>query len=81
MTNPIEAVKEWIFAIALKKAVFSLVKVIIAFITSVKIDPVLKQLGVTVDPITLTGGLTALLSAALTILQNWLKIKFGLKWL
>jgi hypothetical protein len=82
MTNPIvEKVEGWIWQIAVKKGVISLVKVIVAFITSVKLDPVLKQVGVTVDPVTLTGGLTALITSGLTMLQNYLKQKYGLNWL
>jgi hypothetical protein len=82
MTNPIvEKVEGWLWQIAVKKGIASLVKVAIAFVTSVKLDPILKQLGVTVDPVTLTGGVTAFITAGLTMLQNWLKVKFNLSWL
>ena len=82
MTNPIvEKVEEWILGIALKKAAYSAVKVVAAFIASVKVAPVMAQLGVTVDPVTMEGGLTALLTSGMTMLQNWLKVKYNLSWL
>lgn len=82
MTNPIvEKVEQWLWQIAVKKGIYTGVKVLIGFITSVKIDAILKQTGVTIDPTVMEGGLTTLLTSLLTILQNWLKVKFGLKWL
>lgn len=82
MTNPIiEKVEGWLWQIAIKKGVLALVKVVVSFVTSVKVAPILTQLGITVDPVTLTGGITALLTSGLTILQNWLKVKFNLTWL
>ena len=81
MTNPVEEVKTWILNIALKKAAYSATKVIIAFITSAKVAPILAGAGVTIDPAVLLGFLTTALASGLTILQNYLKVKFGLKWL
>ena len=82
MTNPIvEKVDKWILSIAVKKAVYFLVKMVIGFIGSVKIAPVLTQLGVSVDPATLTTGLTALIGSGLTMIQNWIKVKYNVSWL
>jgi hypothetical protein len=81
MTNPVDAVKEWMLQIALKKAGLFAGKAVVGIVTGVKIAPVLAQLGVTVDPATMAGGIATLLGALLTILQNWIKIKYGVKWL
>jgi hypothetical protein len=81
MTNPIEAVKTWIFGIALKKAAYFVVKIIVGFISGAKVAPVLSQLGVTVDPVTMTAGVATFVGAGLTIVQNWVKVKFGWNWL
>lgn len=81
MTNPIEAVKTWLWQIALKKGVISLVKVIVAFIASVKVKPILTQIGITVDEVALTGALTAIITSGLTFVLNWLKVKLNIKWL
>lgn len=81
MTNPVETVKTWLLSIALKKAVSFAVKFIVSIITGVKVAPILAQLGITIDPVTLAGGIATLLGAGLTILQNWIKIKLGVKWL
>lgn len=82
MTNPIvEKVEQWLWQIALKKGVLFAVKAIIGIITGVKVAPVLAQLGISVDPITLEAGLATLIGSLLTIVQNWAKMKFGLSWL
>ena len=82
MTNPIvDKVGEWLWSIAIKKGVSFAVKAIIGIVTGVKVAPILASLGISVDPVVLAGGLATLLGAGLAILQNWLKIKFGLKFL
>ena len=81
MTNPIEGVKEWLFSIALKKAGMFVAKVIVGIVTGVKVAPILAQLGVTIDPATMAGGIATLMGALLTIAMNWAKVKFGLSWL
>lgn len=82
MTNPIvEKVEQWLWQIALKKGVLFAVKAIIGIITGVKVAPVLAQLGISVDPITLEAGLATFIGSLLTIVQNWAKMKFGLTWL
>jgi hypothetical protein len=82
MTNPIvEKVQEWLWTIALKKGVLFAAKAIIGIITGLKVAPVLAQLGITVDPVTLEAGLATLIGSLLTIVQNWAKVKFKLTWL
>jgi hypothetical protein len=81
MTNPVDEVKEWLLKIALKKSGLFASKAIVGIVTGVKVAPILAQLGVTVDPVTMAGGIATLLGAGLTILQNWVKIKYGVKWL
>lgn len=68
----------WLLKIALKKGVKSACAVILAAIASVKVAPVLAQMGVTVDPGQLEVGLTALGTAAVTVGLNWFKVKTSL---
>lgn len=70
-----EMLEGWLLKIALKKGVKAAGAVILAAIASVKVAPVLAQLGVTVDPGQLEVGLTALGTAAVTVGLNFLKIK------
>ena len=82
MTNPIvEQVQKWLWTIALKKGVLFAVKAIIGIITGLKVAPVLAQLGISVDAVTLEAGLATLIGSLLTIVQNWAKVKFKLTWL
>ena len=68
-----DMVEGWLLKIALKKGVKAAGAVILAAIASVKVAPVLTQLGVTVDPGQLEVGLTAFGTAAVTIGLNFLK--------
>lgn len=82
MTNPIvEKVETWLWQVALKKVTISIVKVLVAFITSVKVTPILESVGVKIDPTVLAGGLTGLITGGLTALHDWLKLKFNISWL
>ena len=81
MINPITEVKEWLFTIALKKGIYTLVQVIISFLTSVKIATLLQAWGVAIDPVTFKATLTAFLSGALTMAQNYIKVKYKISWL
>jgi len=74
-------IRTFLWNIAIKKGVTALAKVIVAFLTSVKLAPILAQYGVTIDPVVLIGSLTALLTGLLEMIRNWLKYKIGLKWL
>lgn len=73
-----EIVEGWLLKIALKKGVKAAGAVILAAIASVKVAPVLSQLGVTVNPGQLEVGLTAFGTAAVTVGLNWLKQKTSL---
>lgn len=82
MTNPIvEKIEGWLWQIAVKKGVSFAIKAILSLITGAKLAPIIAGLGITVDPVVLEGSLATLIGSGLTILQNWLKIKFGLKFL
>ena len=74
-------VEQWLFKVALRKMVLSASKVLLALLASAKVAPVLVQFGVTVDPDMLRIGLTALGTAGLTALHDWVKLKTGLKFL
>jgi hypothetical protein len=70
-----EMLEGWVLKVALKKGVKAAGAVILSAVASVKIAPVLSQLGVTVDPAQLEVGLTAFGTAAVTMGLNWLKMK------
>lgn len=70
-----ELLEGWLFKIALKKGVKVAASVVLTGIASVKVAPVLTQLGVTIDPGQLEIGLMSLGAGLLTILMNYLKQK------
>lgn len=70
-----EMLEGWVLKVALKKGVKAAGAVILSAVASVKIAPVLSQLGVTIDPAQLEVGLTAFGTAAVTMGLNWLKMK------
>lgn len=80
-----EAVKGWLFKVALGKAIKSLAKVIVAWCASKGVIFVCTVMGMAVD----TGNiasvemvLTALINSGLTVVRNWLKHKFPkLSWI
>lgn len=73
-----DMVEGWVLKIALKKGVKAAGAVILAAVASVKVAPVLSQLGVKVDPGQLEIGLTTFGTAAVTMGLNWLKQKTSL---
>jgi len=73
-----ETIEEWVLKIALKKGVKAVGAVILSAAASVKVAPVLANLGVTIDPAQLELGLTALGAGAVTMALNWLKLKTSL---
>lgn len=72
-------IKEFAYGIMLKKGVKTLVKVTLSFILSVKVSDFLTTLGISVDPIAMEAGLTALFASGAEMLMNYLKHKKGLK--
>jgi hypothetical protein len=78
---PIDQIKGWMANVALKKVVRSVVGVAVAFLLSTKVAPILQQLGVTVNPVELEAGLTAVIAGGLEWLRTTLKAKFKLSWL
>ena len=78
---PIDQIKALIVNVGLKKVVRSIVGVIVAFLLSAKIAPLLQQLGVNLDPVQLEIGVTALLAGALEWIRTSLKAQFKLSWL
>lgn len=74
-------IQEWIAGIAIKKAVGSAIKLVIAMVSSVAVTKQLESMGVTVNPIELEAALTVLINSGLKVAQNYLKVKYGWKWL
>lgn len=74
-------VQEWIAGIAMKKAVGSAVKLIVSIVAAGAVAGQLEQMGVKIDQAQLTTGLTVVINSGLKIAQNYLKVKYGVKWL
>lgn len=74
-------IQEWIAGIAIKKAVASAVKLGVSMVTAAAVVGPLEQMGVKIDPLQLQAGLTIAINSGLKILQNYLKVKYGIKWL
>lgn len=77
----VDGVKSWLWQVALKKAIFSAVKVVVSFLASIKVVAILTAMGINIDITIMEGFLTTLLTSLLTMLQNWLKVKKGINWL
>lgn len=73
--------QEWIAGIALKKGIGSAVKLVVSMVTAASIAGPLEQMGVKIDQTQLTAGLTLAINSGLTILRNFLKVKYGVKFL
>lgn len=72
-------IKEFAYGIMVKKGVKTLAKVIISFLLSIKVSAFLGSIGVTIDPVTMEAGLTALFASLAEMLINYLKHKKGIK--
>lgn len=65
----------------LAKATKAAVSVIVGLVMGAKIQPILTQLGVTLDPAQLEAGVTVFVTGAVTGLMNWLKTRYGVRFL
>jgi len=74
-------IQEWIAGIAIKKGVTSAVKLIVSIVCGAAVAGQLEGMGVKIDQAQLTTGLTVVINSGLTILRNFLKIKYGVKFL
>lgn len=74
----IDSAKEWIFNIALKKAIVSASKLIVAFAVSHGIK-IVCSLGSVVINTTDEAAMIVAINSGLTMLRNWLKIKYPTK--
>jgi len=74
----IDSAKEWLFSIALKKGVVSLAKLIVSYCVAHGINIVATIGGMPIDT-TSEAVITALINSGLTMLRNWLKIKWPTK--
>lgn len=74
-------IQEWVAGIAVKKGVASAVKLVVSMVTAAAIAGPLEQMGVKIDQTQLTAGLTVIINTGLKIAQNYLKVKYGWKFL
>lgn len=72
-------IKEFAYGIMIKKGVKTLPKVIVSYVLSVKVTAFLGSIGVSIDPITMEAGLTAIFASLAEMLMNYLKHKKGIK--
>ncbi len=77
----VDGAKEWLFNIALKKAIKRLVPwaLGVALVFIKKANGVVDDAGlqISVDEAALAAGI----SGVITMLQNYIKVKFGVEWL
>lgn len=69
-------IKEWVFGIAIKKGIISLVKVIFSYCVAHGIKVTFTIPGIGVLDTNSELALTAFINSALTVLKNWAKVKF-----
>lgn len=74
-------IQEWLFGIAMKKGVVSLVKLIVSWLCAGGVVTILEGAGVKIDEAQLTLALTAGINTGLAMVRNWLKVKYGVKFL
>lgn len=73
-----DSVKAWVFGIALKKGVVSAAKVIVSYAIAHGIKLSVMVGGVVIDT-TSEAAMTVAINSGLTMLRNWLKIKWPSK--
>ena len=71
----LDPVKTWVLSIGLKKGAVSLAKLIVSYATAKGISFAAVVGGIQID-ITDIGIMTAAINSALTVLRNWLKIRY-----
>lgn len=81
MANPLDVAKQWLFKVAIKKAITRAIPYVVtgAVVVAAKINAVTSPAGVTFSVDEAAFGLFA--AQGLAIFQNWAKTKFGIKWL
>lgn len=77
----VDSVKDWVFGIAVKKAIKRLVQLLVAFAVGKGVPAILANYGIAVDTAKLETELIVAAYAGIEILRNWLKVKVGVKWL
>lgn len=71
----IDSAKVWLFGIALKKGIVSAAKLIVAYAMAHGINISFSAYGVTIDT-TSEAAMTVALNSVLTMVKNWLKLKY-----
>lgn len=66
----------WLARVAVKKAIYGIVKGAVGVLTYTKSQAVLHQLGINVDMEAFQSGLTALMLAGASALHDWAKLKW-----
>jgi hypothetical protein len=79
-----DIIKGWLFKVALKKGIVSAAKLIVSYCASKGLIFVGTMFGVVIDTgnaASIEAALTLGINTLLTIVRNWLKVKFGVTWL
>ena len=71
----VDKAKEWLFGIALKKAVVSAVKVLVSWCIAHGVSIAGTIGGMSIDT-TSVAAMTVVVNSLLTMLRNWLKVTF-----
>lgn len=73
---------EWLAKVAVKKAIYGIVKGLVGVLAWTKSQAIMQQLGVHVDPDIFRDGLTAFMLAGASALHDWARLKYpGVSWL
>ena len=71
----VDKAKEWLFTVALKKAVVSAAKVLVAWCIAHGVNIVATIGGMSIDT-TSEAAMTVVINSLLTMVRNWAKVKF-----
>lgn len=74
-------IRNFLWSIVFKKGIKQLVQVLISLTGSISVSKILNDSGISIDQTKLTIFLTGLFHGGLEMARNYLKIKFGLKFL
>lgn len=79
-----DVVKKWVFTIALKKGIVSASKLVVSYCAAKGLIFAGTFFGMVIDTgnvASIEAFITWLINSGLTMVRNWVKVKFGIGWL
>ena len=71
----------WLASVALRKVAVHVVNIAVAWLLAHGACAFLAQYGIPIDPTTLQNGLTAMFTAGIKFIRDFLSVKMGWPWL